>query len=342
MPNYTLSLIQYSDMTQTSGSTLSSKTTQSTSGSFSVDSNATPLNIVITDDDSVFEDGFIETGAPQVLANDVVINGTNYLAGSVVELEFQVSTTTGERFSYIRIDGRNVGIGSGGGALPQPGSSYTISDSHDGQRAAYDGLACYAEGTLIDTPNGVVAIETLSAGDLVLTKDNSVQKIRWVRQHHQMLESVSSDEKPVLIQKGALGGGRPTQNLIVSPQHRILVGGSGQLDAFFPTECFVPAKALVGLPRIRHMAGKQKVLWCHFACDKHEVINANGCLSETMLLGPMVLKALSRKEYSEVFREFGPLRQDTASLNGPSARVCLSVRAATESIAKNKDLALSA
>jgi len=40
------------------------------------------------------------------------------------------------------------------------------------------GIVCFAKGTLIDTPNGVVSIETLSAGDLVNTTDNGPCPVR--------------------------------------------------------------------------------------------------------------------------------------------------------------------
>lgn len=40
------------------------------------------------------------------------------------------------------------------------------------------GIACFAKRTLIDTPNGVVSIEFLSAGDLVNTIDNGPCPVR--------------------------------------------------------------------------------------------------------------------------------------------------------------------
>ena len=86
-------------------------------------------------------------------------------------------------------------------------------------------VPCCAPGTLIDTPDGPRAVETLQPGDRVATLDNGPQEIRWVRSSDQPLEAAEKDAKPVLIAASALGGKLPAQDLIVSPQHRILVGG---------------------------------------------------------------------------------------------------------------------
>ncbi|MCF6445638.1 Hint domain-containing protein [Nereida sp. MMG025] len=184
---------------------------------------------------------------------------------------------------------------------------------------------CYNAGTMIDTPDGPRAVETLRPGDLVLTADHGPQEIRWVRSSDQLLEDVDFDGKPVLIAAGALGKGLPAQDLIVSPQHRILVGGDGQLTRYFDGKAFAPAKALTKLPGIRHMKGKSKITWVHFACDRHEVVTANGCLSESLLLAPMFAYGLTREERRTLTAIFGPVMQPGAAFNGPAAHTCLKV-----------------
>ncbi len=185
--------------------------------------------------------------------------------------------------------------------------------------------ACYAEGSMIDTPDGPRAVETLRPGDLVLTLVHGAQPIRWVCSGDHPPEEVEVDCRPVLIAAGALGKDLPTHDLIVSPQHRILVGGGGQLIKYFDTEAFAPAKALTKLAGIRHMKGKANIRWIHFACDRHEVITANGCLSESLLLGPMVVNGLTRAERLTLTGIFGPVTKPGTVLNGPAALVCLKV-----------------
>ncbi|MGR3343579.1 MAG: Hint domain-containing protein [Paracoccaceae bacterium] len=186
-------------------------------------------------------------------------------------------------------------------------------------------IPCYAPGTMIDTPDGPRAVETLRPGDLVSTLDHGPQPIKWVRERTEPLDSAPDDGRPVLIQAGALGPDSPAHDLIVSPQHRILVGGLGQLDGLGPGQALAPAKALTGLPRIRFMRGKFSVTWIHFACARHEVVFANGCVSESLLLGPMALSALSRYQRRALHRLFGPLASPDTALNGPPARPCLTV-----------------
>lgn len=205
--------------------------------------------------------------------------------------------------------------------------------------ATYTALAtqpvCYAEGTLIDTPNGPVAVQNLRPGDLVWTLDHGPVPIRWTQCDAQSLDLVSADQKPVLIATGALGPELPTQDLTVSPQHRILVGGHRQLQGRFETVAFAPAKSLTSLRGIRHMKGKQQILWFHFACERHEVVVANGCLSESLLLGPMVVKGMTAAERHALIDIFGLTPTLDTALNGASARDCLSVGAVRRQLAKD-------
>lgn len=191
---------------------------------------------------------------------------------------------------------------------------------------------CYSEGTEILTPTGYTKVESLQPGDHVLTLDNGQQEILWTRVNEQPLEGVELDAKPVLIKAGALGFRHPERDLIVSPQHRILVGGQGQIEGAFSQEVFVPAKALTDLPGIRFMAGKRAMRWVHFACARHEVVIANGCASESLLLGPIVMQGLSAQLRQQLAIIFGVNHSSSATLNGPPARPCLSFRVARDGL----------
>ena len=194
-------------------------------------------------------------------------------------------------------------------------------------------VPCYAPGTMIDTPDGPRAVEALAVGDLVMTLDHGPQPIRWIRSGDHALEEVEDDARPVLVAAGALGRNLPERDLVVSPQHRVMVGGQGQLHDRFDGECQVPAKALTGLRGVRHMKGKSRITWIHFACDRHEVVTANGCLSESLLLGPMVIGGLTPGERSELRGIFGAVPETVAALNGPPARPYPRVGAARRAIA---------
>lgn len=177
---------------------------------------------------------------------------------------------------------------------------------------------CFARGTLIETSKGRCAVETMAVGDLVATADRGFQPIRWVHVDEKSIDS--DDDYPILIKAGSLGPGRPLRDLIVSKQHRILVGEFGQLEDYFENAFLVPAKALTGLPGIRQMSGKKKVDWWHFACDGHEIIEANGAHAETLLVGKMVLNGLSWPERIELHGLYGVIDGNDGALNGPPAR----------------------
>jgi hypothetical protein len=198
-------------------------------------------------------------------------------------------------------------------------SYYAQSNSNEGSIPA-----CYAPGSLIETPLGLRRVEDLQEGDRIWTADSGTQSIRWIWDGIEPLEDVEDSDYPVLIQAGALGPQLPTYDLIVSPQHRILVGAGGQLEAHFETEFLVPAKSLTSLPGIRFMRGKTRMRWLHFACDNHEVVRANGCLSESLYLGPMVLRSLPRRHFYYLRRVYADAALGTAFMR-PLARQCLSV-----------------
>jgi hypothetical protein len=255
---------------------------------------------------------------------DATIVRSDYVGPGEGVIVFEgTNSVNGESFQMVWSPGFDLEewYWANGGGPSSPNAFWT--SDQDGAET-YQAV-CYAPGTLIDTPDGPVPVEALQPCDLVETLDNSAVQIRWIRHDDQPLESVKRDEKPVLISAGSLGSNQPSQDLVVSPQHRILVGGVGHLKTVFTTEAFAPAKSLTSLPGIRHMKGKTQITWVHFACDRHEVVTANGCLSESLLLGPMVVNGLTIAERQELTAICGTAPKSGAALNGPAARECLKV-----------------
>ncbi|MDJ0824465.1 MAG: Hint domain-containing protein [Rhodobacter sp.] len=214
------------------------------------------------------------------------------------------------------------------------GAVYPISSGRLLADRQYTDFLCYAAGSMIATDRGPKSVERLKIGDQVVTLDNGPQPIIWLRRAEQPLEALEERRKPVLIQAGAFGPGQPSRDLVVSPQHRVLVGGQGQLAALDTGEAFAPAKALTCLPGVRHLAGRRRITWLHFACAGHEVVRANGCWSESLLLGPMALRGMTARESLVLGAVFGG---DTTAgaLNGPPARPCLPAAEARRLIAEH-------
>lgn len=260
---------------------------------------------------------------------------------------------TGTLVQFISFEGRVVNATNGPAAgqsstdigTPPPTGSLQSDDggaSYYAQANPNAGtVPCYAPGTLIDTPSGQCPVEDLRAGDHVITADNGAQQIQWVRCSGQTLLSLGEGRLPVLIQTGALGPNLPERDLVVSPQHRILVGANGQLMEIFERPALVPAKALIGLAGIRYMTGRSQITWVHFACRRHEVVRANGCYAESLLLGQMVISGMTQAERRRVRAIFGAAPHQGAALNGPTARVCLKMQDAKAQVQQSLTVGLN-
>ncbi len=169
-------------------------------------------------------------------------------------------------------------------------------------------ISCFTPGTLIATPSGPRAIETLNVGDLVLTRDNGPQALRWIGQRHLSAADLQADPalQPVLIGAGALGNGLPERDMAVSRQHRMLFSDPRADLLFGAEEVLVRAHHLTGLPGITQVP-QADVTYLHMLFDRHEVVLANGAWSESFQPGERSLNGLNGAEREELFKLFPDL-----------------------------------
>ena len=156
---------------------------------------------------------------------------------------------------------------------------------------------CFTAGTMISCPGGPRAIEELAAGDVVLTRDNGSQEIRWIG---SSVRPAIANLAPIKFAKGAIGN---NTELCLSPQHRILIDGWRAELLFREKSVLVPAVSLINDHTITRKTGGF-VTYYHFLCDAHEIVRANGVSAETLYLGDMAKVALSpsaRAEIAEIF-----------------------------------------
>lgn len=173
-------------------------------------------------------------------------------------------------------------------------------------------IVCFARGTKIDTDGGAVAIEHLQAGDKVVTLDHGTQEIRWIGSRRVTTEWLARDPslRPVRIRAGALGKGFPDADLCVSRQHRMLLRSAIAQRMYGVDEILVPAHKLVSVEGIEIIDDLEDVEYFHILFDDHQIVTANGALSESLYTGTEALKALSsdaRLEIQALFPEvFAP------------------------------------
>ena len=169
-------------------------------------------------------------------------------------------------------------------------------------------IPCFTPGTRIATPRGEVLVEALEVGDKVITRDNGIQEIRWLGARTLTRDEMNAARhmQPVLIRQGALGGGLPERDMMVSPNHRVLVANDRTALYFDESEVLVAAKHLVGKPGIE-WAETPTVTYIHFMFDQHEVVLSDGAWTESFQPGDHSLAGIGDEQREEIFELFPEL-----------------------------------
>ncbi|WCR15846.1 Hint domain-containing protein (plasmid) [Paracoccus seriniphilus] len=203
----------------------------------------------------------------------------------------------------------------------------------NGGEAYIDGIdleasvVCFASGTMILTDNAQQAVETLQPGDLVMTRDRGAQPIRWIGS--VMLDAATLQDnpnlRPIRIDAGALGNGTPANDLLVSPQHRVLVRSRIAQRMFGTDEVLVAARQLLKLDGVGVAEDLAEVEYVHFLFDRHEVVFSNGAETESLYTGAQAMKSVGPAARAEILSLFPELRDreqaPESARNFPSGRL---------------------
>lgn len=186
---------------------------------------------------------------------------------------------------------------------------------------------CFTAGTLIETEQGLRAVETLVAGDKVLTRDDGLQPLIWVGRRQLSERELRSTPKwrPIRIAANALGDGLPRRDVEVSPQHRVLVRSRIAQRMFDTEEVLVAAKELVAMPDIDRADDLTEVTYFHLMFDTHQIVFAEGAEMESLFIGPMTLATFdsaARREVVTLMPQITSVASDPARpiLRGGPAR----------------------
>ncbi len=162
------------------------------------------------------------------------------------------------------------------------------------------GPACFVAGTRLATPDGPVPIESLQPGDLVDTLDGDPQRVCWVGMRRA---AGTGSDAPIRFRSGSFGAMR---DVLVSPNHRILVSGWQAELLFGVTELLVPAKRLVNDATIlRHPI--EGVCYVHLLFASHQIVCADGLLSESLLPNRLGLEAWGDEARTTILNRFPEL-----------------------------------
>src|SRR5262249_32690104 len=136
---------------------------------------------------------------------------------------------------------------------------------------------CVAAGTRILTAKGEVPVETLAEGDSVMTvvgDELIARPIRWVGRRRIDLNAHPrpTTVSPIRIRRDAFAQSVPHRDLLVSPDHGILVGRQ-----------LICARQLVNGTTIQQEMGHAVIEYFHVELDSHAILLAEGLTAESYL-----------------------------------------------------------
>jgi len=265
------------------------------------------------------------TKTVDVLANDINnttgtmvvthINGVAVVAGQTVTLptgqtvklnaDGTFDITTDDDFETSSFNYGIKSIGSDGTVLETDVGFVTV-----------ETIPCFVAGTMIDTVDGPRAVEGLDTGDMVITRDDGPQPLRWTGKR-----TVPAIGKmaPICIRENALGRHGEVR---VSPLHRVLVKDALVELMFGEPEVLVAAKDLVNDRSIRVVEGGS-VEYVHLMFDRHQVVYSAGLATESFFPGPQASKSFEAEIMAELASLFPELDMTTGDGYGPAARPLL-------------------
>ena len=169
-----------------------------------------------------------------------------------------------------------------------------------------------ARGTHVMTSRGEVAVENLSVGDRVITRDHGMQAIRHIGRETR---TVSDDTAPILFRAGSIKNNR---DLIVSADHRVVVKGAEAIRNYGVKEVLVPARNLVDGENIVQGVGGSMEFF-QILTDQHEVIYSEAAATESFMPDENGLTALSPANRKAMIAAM-PVLAQAPETYGPSAR----------------------
>ncbi len=174
------------------------------------------------------------------------------------------------------------------------------------------GIICFTPGTRIATPEGPMLVEDLREGDQVQTRDSGAQDILWIGSRHMTGARlfVMPRLRPIRFSAGSLGIKRPDQELLVSPQHRMLIRGQTARALFNTSEVLVAASELVNGTSITVDLNVREVKYIHLLLPSHQILWANGVETESFHPASAALTSLDNTNKARLLAQFPELKSD--------------------------------
>ncbi len=280
---------------------------------------------------------FDDNDSDQRLRGNQTFDGTSYGNNTVVEAEYELvlqdpATGLTYRVLAVNFNTSSPSYGTIEGLafideFPPIGVALTVistSEGPSGGGAVDEGEIaappCFTPGTFVQMQRGQKRVEDIEVGDKVRTLDSGVQTVRWVGRVEVPLALMARkpEYRPVRIRKGAFGGNVPERDMLVSPQHRILLCGWRAELFCGETQVLAAAVHLVDDCCIFVAHDVQAISYIHLQFDRHEILVSDGLPSESFNPGHLSVGAFSDASRAELLSLFPNL--DTRSGRANAAR----------------------
>ncbi|NSY36963.1 choice-of-anchor L domain-containing protein [Leisingera sp. ANG59] len=262
-----------------------------------------------------------KTRVIDVLDNDTTTSGTltiTHINDQAVSAGDTVTLATGQQIT-LNADGTLTVVTDGD--LETVYFNYTADNgegnSDTGLVEINQTVPCFLRGTLIRTPDGEITVEDLRPGMEVLTYDNGPQVLQWTGSRST---ACTAETAPIRFAKGSCGNDR---DLYVSPQHRMVVSGPLADLLFGQEEVLVKAKDLVNDKTVRPALEMQKADYFHLLFGSHQIVWANGALSESYQPGPETAVGFDAGTQAEIRELFPELCAENSRGYGSAVRLSL-------------------
>ncbi len=172
------------------------------------------------------------------------------------------------------------------------------------------------EGANVRTPCGPRRIELVRPGDMIVTRTYGLQPVRmiWKRQVTQDQMRLNPDLAPIRLKPRAIGPMMPQRDLIVAPDHRLLIPGfrvAGMPD----DKCVLAeARELAGTSDAVYVDRSMEVVtYYHMVFDSHQILTANGLPVESFLPSAPSIATLAPSMRDALVSRFPQLKKEPSS-----------------------------
>lgn len=217
--------------------------------------------------------------APHAEVFTLDVSGTDGMGGNATRFDGTIEINVGAVNGSWTVNGQVLVAGVNTLSGPQSALVFTYTGGTNFHSITINSLTatinCFTAGTRIATPDGPRAVETLQAGDMVLTASGAARPVKWLGHSHVDTRLTHPAKvNPICITAGALGGGLPERDLMLSPDHAIELGGT-----------LYNAGALVNGETIYQMRQmpREGFTYYHVETEAHELLLAEGVAAESFI-----------------------------------------------------------